>query len=165
MVGQRKDATTATMEDASVPMAYSTMIGFMDVRVSTLWFAMDAATRKKTSTGATAFKAEMKNVPRNPRGTAMPGATRATMMPITSANRISLTRDPSRNGTRIRENFRILTFFLRTRGDTPFCNNFLQDVFISIPVLFNSVFCGHPPIPYLRDNVQISVPTVSGTTA
>ena len=71
----------------------------------------------------------------------------------------------SRNGTRIRENFRILTFFLRTRGDTPFCNNFLQDVFISIPVLFNSVFCGHPPIPYLRDNVQISVPTVSGTTA
>ena len=55
---------------------------------------MEAATKTKTKTGATAFKALTKKEPSTPQPCANPGKARATNMPKTKPAMICLTNDP-----------------------------------------------------------------------
>ena len=60
------------------------------------WLAIAAPTRTKTSTGATAFRADTKSVPRKPMSTASPGMKYAVSEPKMRAMTICFTSDPPR---------------------------------------------------------------------
>ncbi|MNM95000.1 hypothetical protein D3C81_1074250 [compost metagenome] len=64
----------------------------MCVRWPCLWLAIDEVTSTSTSTGATAFRAEMNRLPRRLTERAASGATRARAMPQSMPMKIRMTR-------------------------------------------------------------------------
>ncbi len=64
VLGHNMLAATPTTAAASVPITYSARIGRMPVASPGTWLLMAAMTSTSTSTGATAFSAEMNKVPR-----------------------------------------------------------------------------------------------------
>ena len=92
VLGNHMLATTPTVAAASVPTAYSTSTGRMCVVSPGVWLLMAAITSTNTSTGATAFRAEMNNEPSMAKWGVAAGHTAASTMPMTTAMAIWVTR-------------------------------------------------------------------------